>query len=65
MPPLDTLEEATDPTTDLERLCHLAEHWDEAVRRAAWKNPAVPEDVWRRALFLGKPEAWSKPMAPI
>ena len=35
------------------------------VRWAVLKNPAVPEDVWRKALLEGKPEAWSNPMAPI
>jgi len=59
------IQEAADPATDTERLRELAEHEDEDVRLAAIQNPGVPEDVWRKALLEGDPEAWSNPMAPI
>ena len=64
-PDRDPLEEAVDPTTDPERLRHLAVQEGMEVRWAVLKNPAVPEDVWRKALLEGDPEAWSNPMAPI
>ena len=59
------LEEAADPETDPERLRHLAKHAAKAVERVVIQNPVVPEDVWRKALLEGDPEAWSNPMAPI
>jgi len=59
------LQEASDSRTDPERLRYLAHHEREEVRLAAIQNPGVPEDVWRKALLEGKPEAWSNPMAPI
>jgi len=46
-------------------LRELAEHENEAVQRAALKNPALPEDVWREQLLFGMPEAWDNPLAPI
>jgi len=46
-------------------LRYLANHKREDVRLAAIQNPGVPEDVWRKALLEGLPEAWSNPMAPI
>jgi hypothetical protein len=61
----DLLKEATDPATDPERLRVLAYHEDEAVQRAAWRNPSLPETVWRWALLEGNPEAWANPMAPL
>jgi hypothetical protein len=61
----DPLDEATDPTTDPERLGQLAYHEDLEVHRAAMRNPSLPEDVWREALLDGEPEAWSNPMAPF
>ena len=64
-PHKDPLEEASDPATDTERLRYLANHKREDVRLAAIQNPGVPEDVWRKALLEGLPEAWSNPMAPI
>jgi len=59
------IQEAADPATDTERLRYLANHKREEVRLAAIQNPGVPEDVWRKALLEGLPEAWSNPMAPI
>jgi hypothetical protein len=61
------LQEASDPATDPERLRHLVDHEDveDAVLRAAWKNPSLPEDVWRETLLRGEPEAWANPVAPI
>lgn len=58
------LEEASDPATDPERLRELADI-NEAVEvhRAAWRNPSLPEDEWRKVLMLGVPEAWANPMA--
>jgi len=64
-PHKDPLEEASDPATDTERLRYLANHKREDVRLAAIQNPGVPEDVWRKALLEGLPEALSNPMAPI
>jgi hypothetical protein len=61
----DLLKEALDPATDPERLRDLARHKDVEVRQAVWKNPSVPEDVWRTAFLGGWPEAWDNPMAPI
>jgi hypothetical protein len=62
---LDPLQEALDPATDPTRLRQLADHEDEAVHRAARRNPSLPEEVWRTAFLEGKPEAWTNPMAPI
>jgi hypothetical protein len=59
------LQEAADPATNPERLGELAYHDDEAVRRAAWKNPSLPEDEWREVLRKGQPEAWANPLAPF
>jgi hypothetical protein len=59
------LQEAGDPTTDPERLRRLVVHNDEAVHRAAWRNPSLPEDAWRTALLAFNPEAWANPMAPF
>lgn len=61
----DLLQEASDPATAPERLGQLAFHQDDAVQRAAWKNPSLPEDVWRKTLLWGEPEAWANPMAPF
>lgn len=64
----DPLQEASDPSTDPERLRELAEEWDdpnEPVQRAARKNPSLPEDVWREVLLDGQLEAWANPMAPF
>lgn len=61
----DPLQEASDPTTDPERLRNVADHKNEDVRRAAWRNPSLPEDVWRLAFLEGEPEAWANPMAPF
>jgi hypothetical protein len=61
----DPLEEATDPATAPERLGNLARHGNREVKRAAWRNPSLPEDVWRWALLWGEPEAWDNPMAPF
>jgi hypothetical protein len=62
----DLLKEATDSATAPERLRELARHQEATVRRAAWKNPSLPEDAWRTALLEeGDPEAWANPMAPI
>jgi hypothetical protein len=54
------LQEASDPDTDPARLRELARH-KEAVRRAVWRNPSVPEDVWRDALLWGKPRGVGQP----
>lgn len=35
------------------------------MQRAVWKNPSVPEEVWREAVLRGWPEAWDNPMAPF
>lgn len=59
------LQEAADPATDPERLRELADHEDEAVFHAVWRNPSVPEELWRNAFLDGFPEAWANPMAPI
>jgi hypothetical protein len=59
------IQEASDPETDPERLGELATSREVAVERAAWKNPNLPEEVWRRALLHGAPEAWANPMAPF
>jgi hypothetical protein len=65
-PRISPLQEASDPATAPERLEELAQHKDEAVRQAAWRNPSVPEDVWRAALLWGTdPEPWDNPMAPF
>jgi hypothetical protein len=61
----DPLQEASDPTTALERLGELAQHKEVAVRQTAWRNPSLPEDVWREILLEGEPEAWANPMAPF
>jgi hypothetical protein len=61
----DLLQEAADPATEPERLRRLADHEDVEVQRAALRNPAVPEDVWREALLEGSPEAWANPMASL
>lgn len=65
MPQSDPLQEALDPTTDPERLRELARHKDEDVRRASWRNPSLPEDVWREVALESEPEAWDNPMAPF
>jgi hypothetical protein len=65
MAQLDLLQEAGDPATDPERLRYLATHKDETVRRAAWRNPSLPEEVWRDIFLRGFPEAWANPMAPF
>jgi hypothetical protein len=59
------LEEANDPSTDPERLRKLARNENKAVRRAVQRNPSLPEDVWRKVLLDGQPEAWANPMTPI
>jgi hypothetical protein len=59
----DPLQEAADPSTDPERLGQLAGH--KAVQRVAWRNPSLPEEVWREVLLDGHPEAWANPMAPF
>lgn len=61
----DPLQEATDPATDPERLRELVWHDNREVRRAVFRNPSVPEDVWRKFLLRGDPEAWDNPMAPF
>jgi hypothetical protein len=61
----DPLQEASDPTTTPERLEELADHEDLAVMRATWRNPSLPEDVWRTALLRGELETWDNPMAPF
>jgi hypothetical protein len=61
----DPLKEAADPATDPERLRELADHKDKAVRRAVWRNPSLPEDVWRNVFLEGGPEAWANPMTPL
>jgi hypothetical protein len=61
----DLLQEASDPSTAPERLRELGLYHDQDVQRAAWKNPSLPEDVWRTVLLGGKPEAWANPMTPI
>jgi hypothetical protein len=59
------LEEALDENTDPERLRKLVRHEDQAVKRAALSNPAVPEDIWREKLLGLHPMAWNNPMAPF
>jgi hypothetical protein len=60
------LEEAADPATDPERLRELANiNGGVEVQRAAWRNPSLPEDLWREVLLEGYPEAWANPMAPL
>jgi hypothetical protein len=61
----DPRKEASDPSTDPERLRELTRHEDLEVYRTALRNPAVPEDIWREALLYGQPEAWANPMAPF
>jgi hypothetical protein len=61
----DLLKEASDPSTDPERLGELAYHENKAAQRAAWMNPSLPEDVWREVLLGYEPEAWANPMAPF
>jgi hypothetical protein len=61
----DLLQEASDPSTDSERLRELARHEDDVVMKAAWMNPSLPEDAWRAGFLDGYPEAWANPMAPI
>jgi hypothetical protein len=61
----DPLQEASDPTTDPERLRELARQKAWAVLLAVWRNPSLPEDVWREAVFSIFPEAWDNPIAPI
>lgn len=64
--PRQTLvQEAANSATDPERLRGLARHREIAVHRAAWRNPSLPEEVWRTALLKGEPEAWANPMAPF
>ena len=65
MAQLDSIQEASDPATDPERLRELAYHQDKEVRRAVQRNPSVSEEVWRRSLLNGEPEAWANPMAPL
>jgi hypothetical protein len=59
------IQEASDPETDPERLQELANSRKDSVRRAAWQNSNLPEEVWRNALLEGHPEAWDNPMAPF
>lgn len=60
------LQEASDPATDPARLRELAEtENDDAVCRAALRNPSVPEDLWRTFFVDGWPEAWDNPMTPF
>jgi hypothetical protein len=59
------IQEASAPETDPERLQELANSTDDDVRRSAWKNPNLPEEVWRKILLRGAPEAWANPMAPF
>jgi hypothetical protein len=61
----DPMQEATDPATAPERLEELARHENVEVKQAVWRNPSLPEDVWREALLKGWPEAWANPMAPF
>jgi hypothetical protein len=58
------LEKVT-PAMDFEHLLEPSDLNDRAVRRAAWMNPSLPEDVWRYVFLAGYPEAWDNPMAPI
>jgi hypothetical protein len=68
-PPRKTLpslqKEASDPATDPERLRELSQYHHVSVPRAAMMNPSLPEDVWRKDLLQGQPEAWANPMAPF
>jgi hypothetical protein len=57
------LQEAYNTSTAPERLEELADHEDEEVQEAAWKNPSLPEDAWREVLLRGEPVAWDNPMA--
>lgn len=57
------IQEASDENTDPERLRQLSYHENWAVRQTVWRNPSLPEDIWRKALLEGKPEAWANPMA--
>jgi hypothetical protein len=57
------LQEASDPSTDPAILRELADSKNEALRRAAIRNPSLPEDAWRKALMQGEPVAWANPMA--
>jgi hypothetical protein len=61
----DPIQEASDPATEPERLRELIWHDNRDVRRAVFRNPAVPEDVWRKFLLRGDPEPWDNPMAPF
>jgi hypothetical protein len=65
MPQSTPLQEASNPATDPARLRQLAQYRNDAVKRALWRNPSLPEDVWRTALLEGEPETWANPMAPI
>lgn len=61
----DLLKEASNPSTDPQRLRELVDHEDEAIYGAAWRNPSLPEDILRQALLGGFLEAWSNPMASL
>lgn len=61
----ELVQEAADTSTDPERLRQLAEHGNWFVRQAAWRNPSVPEDVWRDGLCYVSTAAWCNPMATI
>jgi hypothetical protein len=59
------LQEASDPTTDPERLYQLARSNRNAVAWAAMRNPSLSEEAWRKFLLIGYPETWANPMAPF
>jgi hypothetical protein len=59
------IQEASDPSTEPERLRELAYHKEEAVQRTSLRNPSLPEDVWRTFLLTGEPDAWNNPMASL
>lgn len=70
MPYEDLLKEAADPATAPERLRDIFEknkvvNRNPALAGLVWRNPSVPEELWRKAFLLGVPEAWDNPMAPI
>ncbi len=66
----DLMREAADPATAPERLRDILEknkvlNRNRALAGLVWKNPSVPEELWRKAFLLGVPEAWDNPMAPF
>jgi hypothetical protein len=61
----DPLQEASDPSTDPARLRELARQKEWAVLLVVWRNPSLPEDVWREGVLSTFPETWANPMAPF